>query len=190
MTDTDSGTSAASGSPKLHLFPASNLPGQTSTDNLPVGDGMTNEAVALPGGQLLSMPKSGGQPSTLVAQTNAGYWVKLALDDESLYWTAETATSLEVVKVAKTGGSPSPLFTTATPGLAGAVCEVATDDVNVYWNIPFAPFLGTIIRAPTAGGTAVTIVQDYPISDFVLDPSGVDDITVQPPSTLTRVTPR
>jgi hypothetical protein len=90
--------------------------------------------------------------------------VALAVDSTSVYWTTSGEAAGNVMKVSATGGDLTP-FTQYINGGSGGI---AVDATNVYWvdtwTSPAAGPSGTVMKASTAGGTAVTLAsgQDAP----------------------------
>jgi hypothetical protein len=101
---------------------------------------------------IVRMPVSGGTASTLATFPAPFNWACVAVDDTSVYWTQPFTDAGAVVRVAKTGGAPSPL----TPGgmnQTGYTSPIALDSTGVYW----VDFSDGLMKVSKDGGAPVAL---------------------------------
>jgi hypothetical protein len=126
-------------------------------------------------GGLMSTPLEGGSITTLVPVANISPYERLAIDQDSLYWTTQFH---DVRRVSKAGGVP----VTLARGRASTELtygEALVDDQYVYWaTLDFYAHRSTIMRVPKAGGAPEVVLRApaQGVTDFTLDPTGIDYI--------------
>lgn len=131
-------------------------------------------------GVVLSVPLSGGTPTTLA--TGANQICGMAVDATRIYWTLCNEDNGSVMALKKAGGMPV--------GIGGGNVDgpLVSDGTNVY----FTTFSG-LLSVPVAGGTvAVTLATD--VSGVNICPLAVDATSVYyagaEGNALTRITPK
>lgn len=102
-------------------------------------------------GTIMTMPVSGGTPSTFESGVGPA---QLVADATNLYWT-DGVGSGTIQKVALTGGTP---VTLAPSGPAAS--PIAVDATSVYWgSVTYLGTTDTIQKVPLAGGSPVTLAS-------------------------------
>ena len=105
-------------------------------------------------GQALGwVPCNGGTVGGIATAVTLGSaYSPLAVNDSTVYWSADTAasTSGDVMATAISGASST--IATGSPGVQGVVI----DDTNVYWADPTG---GTILQRSLGGGGVITVAS-------------------------------
>jgi hypothetical protein len=120
---------------------------------------------------VMRIPLGGGEPS--VVATSQGLPGQIAVDADNVYWVELLGVpESRVMKAALAGGDPVELV----PASAVLIRGLAVDDEAVYWSTVQggAPFGGTVMKVPKAGGAAFTIASGLKgPGDIVLDAENV-----------------